>query len=103
MDFRSIITGGFTGKGPNIMTMRVPKQKVSVKIKTETAVIIGTVHTMINGRLSDYIVSHVGKFIPVTDAEIYYLADARNNSKADTVKRDVIFVNVEKVEIIEYL
>lgn len=93
----------FTRKGLNIMNMRVPKQKVSVKIKTETAVINGTVHTMINGRLSDYIVSHVGKFIPVTDAEIYYLADAAKSQKAATVKRDVIFVNVEKVEIIEYL
>ena len=85
------------------MTMRVPKQKVSVKIKTESAIINGTVHTMINGRLSDYIVSHVGKFIPVTDAEIFYIEDVKKNQKAETVKRDVIFINVEKVEIIEYL
>ena len=85
------------------MTMKVPKQRVSVKIKTESAIINGTVHTMINGRLSDYIVSHVGKFIPVTDAEITYLTGIKKDQKADIVKRDVIFVNVEKVEIIEYL
>ena len=85
------------------MTMKVPKQRVSVKIKTESATINGTVHTMINGRLSDYIVSHVGKFIPVTDAEISYLPDSKKGQEADIVKRDVIFVNVEKVEIIEYL
>ena len=85
------------------MTMKVPKQRVSVKIKTESAFINGTVHTMINGRLSDYIVSHVGKFIPVTDAEISYLSDIKKDQKANIVKRDVVFVNVEKVEIIEYL
>ena len=85
------------------MTMNVPKQKVNVKIKTSSAIINGTVHTMINGRLSDYIVSHAGKFIPVTDAEVVYLGDLKKNQPESTVKRDVIFVNVEMVEIIEYL
>ena len=83
--------------------MQVPKDKVKVRIKTESAIINGTVYTMVNGRLSDYITSHVGKFIPVTDAEIMYLEKPRKDIEKNGVKREVVFVNVEKIEMIEYL
>lgn len=83
--------------------MQVQKDQVNVRIKTESAVITGIVHTMVNGRLSDYITSHVGKFIPVTDAEVMYLEKPRKNIEENGVKREVVFVNVEKIEMIEYL
>ena len=83
--------------------MQVPKDQVKVRIKTESAIINGTVYTMVNGRLSDYITSHVGKFIPVTDAEVMYLEKPRKDIEKSGVKREVVFVNVEKIEMIEYL
>ena len=83
--------------------MHVPKDQVKVRIKTESALINGTVHTMVNGRLSDYITSHVGKFIPVTDAEVFYLEKKRENIEKNGEKREVVFINVEKIEMIEYL
>ena len=83
--------------------MQVQKDQVKVRIKTESAIIGGVVHTMVNGRLSDYITSHVGKFIPVTDAEVMYLEKPRKDIEKNGVKREVVFVNVEKIEMIEYL
>lgn len=83
--------------------MQVPKDQVKVKIKTESATINGNVHTMVNGRLSDYMTSHIGKFIPVTDAEIFYSEKKRTNIEENGVKRKIVFVNVEKIEMIEYL
>lgn len=83
--------------------MQVPKDLVKVKIKIESAIISGNVHTMVNGRLSDYLTSQIGKFIPVTDAEIFYTEKTRTDYKENGVKREVVFVNVEKIEMIEYL
>ncbi|TET52291.1 MAG: hypothetical protein E3J58_00290 [Actinomycetota bacterium] len=83
--------------------MQVPKDLVKVKIKTESAIIKGNVHTLVNGRLSDYMTSHVGKFIPVTDAEIFYTEKTRTDLEENGVKREVVFINVEKIEMIEYL
>ena len=58
---------------------------------------------MVNGRLSDYITSHVGKFIPVTDAEVFYTEKTKKSLSENGAKRDVVFINVEKIEMIEYL
>ncbi len=82
---------------------QVPKNQVKVKIKIESAIINGNVHTMVNGRLSDYLTSQIGKFIPVTDAEIFYAEKTRMDYKENGIKREVVFVNVEKIEMIEYL
>jgi hypothetical protein len=83
--------------------MHVPKDLVKVRIKTESAIISGFAHTMVNGRLSDYITSHVGKFIPVTDAIVRYLEQPLKDLKINGEKREVVFINVEKIEMIEYL
>ena len=83
--------------------MRVPKDQVSVKIKTESAIINGFVHTLVNGRLSDYMTSQKGKFLPVTDAEVYYLNKPEKDIVENGVKREIVFVNTEKIEMIEYL
>ena len=83
--------------------MKVPKQKIKVKIRTETSIIVGNVHIMVDGRLSDYVSSQVNKFIPVTEATIYPLK-GKIREDADTSKGEkVVFVNVEKIEMIEYL
>ncbi|MCJ7666305.1 MAG: hypothetical protein MUO59_06170 [Actinobacteria bacterium] len=83
--------------------MQVPKDHVKVKIKTESAVIRGTVHTMVDGRLSDYMTTHVGKFIPVTNATVFYIEKTGADIKENGIERKVVFVNVEKIEMIEYL
>jgi hypothetical protein len=83
--------------------MRVPKDQVQVKIKTESAIINGIVHTLVNGRLSDYMTSQKGKFLPVTDAEVYYLDSPKKDVAENGVKREIVFVNTEKIEMIEYI
>lgn len=83
---------------------QVDKDQVKVKIKIESAIINGNVHILVNGRLSDYMTAHVGKFIPVTDAEVFYIKKTVKNFEGGiVVKRKIIFINVEKIEMIEYL
>ena len=83
--------------------MRIPKDQVKVRIKTESAIINGTVHTLVNGRLSDYMTAQKGKFLPVTDAEVYYINKPEKDVAENGVKREIVFVNTEKIEMIEYL
>ena len=83
--------------------MRVPKDQVKVKIKTESAIINGTVHTLVNGRLSDYMTSQKGKFLPVTDAEVHYLNKPEREVAENGARREIVFVNTEKIEMIEYV
>ena len=85
------------------MQMQIPKQKVRVKIKTESFVVNSTVYTMVDGRLSDYITSQKNKFISVTDAEIQYLGEGGKILDEKKTKREVVFINVDKIEMIEYL
>ncbi|HHT78271.1 MAG TPA: hypothetical protein GXZ93_00480 [Actinobacteria bacterium] len=81
--------------------MQINKQKTKVRIKTDSAVIIGYVHHMADGRLSDYFTAQVDKFIPVTDALVYPL-NYPTDDKEDLQKRDVVFVNTDRIEIVEY-
>jgi len=83
--------------------MKVPKQKIKVKIRTETSIIVGNVHIMVDGRLSDYISSQVNKFIPVTEAAVYPLEEKIGEDVDISEGEKVVFVNVEKIEMIEYL
>ncbi len=81
--------------------MKIPKEKTKIRIKTDSAVIVGYVHTMKDARLSDYFSSQVDKFIPVTEAVIFpinYKIEDDNSPE----KREVVFVNIAKIEIIEY-
>ncbi len=81
--------------------MKIPKEKIKVRIKTDSAVIEGNVHTLKDGRLSDYFSSQIDKFIPVTDAVIFPI-NYKINDDNITEKREVIFINISKIEIIEY-
>ncbi|MEA2015687.1 MAG: hypothetical protein U9O59_03080 [Actinomycetota bacterium] len=85
------------------MQMKIEKQKVKVKIKTESSIVRGTVHTLINGRLSDYITSQKDKFIPVSDAEVIYIDGSGKIMDNEKAVREIVFINVEKIEMIEYL
>ena len=85
------------------MQMKIEKQKVNVKIKTESSIVKGTVYTLANGRLSDYITSQKDKFIPVTDAEVIYIDGSGKIVDNEKARREVVFINVEKIEMIEYL
>ncbi len=85
------------------MQMRIEKQKVRVKIKTESSIINGTVYTLVDGRLSDYITSQKNKFIPVADAEVFYIDNSGRIIDENGAKREIVFINVEKIEMIEYL
>ena len=85
------------------MQMQIPKQKVRVRIKTESFIVKGTVYIMVEGRLSDYITSQKNRFIPVTDAEVQYLGKGGKILDEKKIKREVVFINVDKIEMMEYL
>ncbi len=81
------------------MTLKIPKQKIYVKIKTSSAIILGYIHIMIGSRTSDYINSQINKFIPVTDAEVYPLNNTPKAKLDISGKNEVIFLNVEDIEM----
>jgi hypothetical protein len=83
--------------------MKVEKQRVRVRIKTESTIVRGVVHTLSDGRLSDYMTSQKNRFIPVTDAEVFYIDGSGKIMNDSKTKREVVFINVEKIEMIEYL
>jgi len=83
--------------------MKVPKQKVKVKIKTESAIIIGHVHIMVDGRMSDYLSSQKDKFIPVTEAVVYSPGDKVDDNADISKSGKIVFINLEKIEMLEYL
>lgn len=86
------------------MQMKIEKQKVKVKIKTESSIVRGTIYTLADGRLSDYITSQKNKFIPVSNAEVQYISEiGKIMEEGNNTKRDIVFINVEKIEMIEYL
>ena len=83
--------------------MKIPKQKVKVKIKTESNVIIGYVYIMVDGRMSDYLSSQKDKFIPVTEAVVYSPGDKVDDNADISKSSKIVFINLEKIEMLEYL
>lgn len=83
-----------------IKSRDMKREKVKVQIKTNSFIIRGNVHLMSGGRLSDYMTSHVNKFIPVTEAMVYKVIEGQSE---EPVKREVVFINTEMIEMIEYL
>ena len=80
--------------------MGTPKQKVKIKIKVNSTIVIGYIHIAIGGRVSDYITSQTSKFISVTEAEAY---PTSNGGKKDINIRgsyDVIFLNVDSIDML---
>ena len=81
------------------MTLRIPKQKIYVKIKTISSVITGHIHVITGSRIIDYINSQVNKFIPVTDAEVHPLNSEIEPGLNISGKNEVVFLNVEDIEM----
>ena len=77
--------------------MGTPKQKVKIKIKVNSTIVIGYIRLEMGGRVSDYITSRVNKFIPVTEAKAYPLSDATKKNINIDGSYDVIFINVESI------
>ncbi|MFC2159548.1 hypothetical protein ACFLQS_02390 [Actinomycetota bacterium] len=79
--------------------MKIDKQKVKVKVATHSAIIIGYIHIIPGGRISDYITSRVNKFITLTEVDVY---PTKNNVSEDiniNGRNDTIFINVESIEM----
>ncbi|MCJ7666468.1 MAG: hypothetical protein MUO59_07015 [Actinobacteria bacterium] len=79
--------------------MKIEKQKVKVKIATHSAIIIGHIHIMPGGRISDYINPQVNKLIPITEADIYSID---NNIKKDiniSGSYAVCFINAGNIKM----
>ena len=85
------------------MQMQIQKQKVRVKIEAESFIVEGAIYTVVGGRLSDYMTSQKDKFISVSDAEVQYLGESGKILNEEKTKREVVFINVDKIEMIEYL
>lgn len=82
------------------MTLKIPKQKIYVKIKTFSSLIIGYIHVITGGRVVDYLSSQNNKFIPVTDAEVHPLKSEIEPGLDISGKHEVLFLNVEDIEMI---
>jgi len=82
------------------MTLRIPKQKIYVKIKTISSVIIGYIHVVSGSRIIDYLNSQINKFIPVTDAQVYPSNSGLETDLNISGKNDLIFLNVEDIEML---
>ena len=82
------------------MTLRIPKQKIYVKIKTISSVIIGYIHVVSGSRIIDYLNSQINKFIPVTDAQVYPSNSGLETDLNISGKNALIFLNVEDIEML---
>jgi len=65
--------------------MHVPKERTKVVIIIERFRIVGDMHTYPGARLLDIVNVKDTAFIPVTDAEIYSLADGKLIHKAEFI------------------
>lgn len=82
------------------MTIKVPKEKVYVKIKTRTAIILGHIYIMTGGRIIDYINSQNNKFIPVTEAEVFPYKNKTKSNPEISGKNELVILNVEDIEML---
>ncbi len=82
------------------MTLKIATEKINVKIKTSSAIIIGCMHTMPGSRVSDYIKTQTRRFIPITDAMVYPLEETPKSALNISGKNDIVFVNVENIEML---
>jgi hypothetical protein len=57
------------------MYVKIDKEAFEVIILTVSLKIIGTIHTLPQERLTDFMVDATHSFLPVTDAVIYKLSD----------------------------
>lgn len=82
------------------MSLEVSKDEINVKIKTNSAIVIGHIHIMPGSRIIDFIRSQFNKFIPVTDTTVYPLEKGIKDSVNISGKYDIVFLNVENIQMI---
>ncbi len=82
------------------MSLEVPKEKIKVKIKTNSAIVVGYIHIMPGSRVIDYIRSQFNKFIPVTNTTVYPLEKGVKEDVNISGKYDIVFLNVENIQMI---
>jgi len=82
------------------MTIKVPKEKIYVKIKTRTANVLGYIYVMTGGRIIDYVNSQNNKFIPITEAEVFPLKSESKSDSGISGKNDLIILNVKDIEML---
>ena len=82
------------------MSLEVSKEEINVKIKTNSAIVIGHIHIMPGSRIIDFIRSQFNKFIPVTDTTVYPLEKGIKDSVNISGKYDIVFLNVENIQMI---
>jgi len=82
------------------MSLEVSKEEINVKIKTNSSIVIGHIHIMPGSRIIDFIRSQSNKFIPVTDTTVYPLEKGIKNSVNISGKYDIVFLNVENIQMI---
>jgi hypothetical protein len=82
------------------VALEVPKEKIKVKIKTNSAIVAGYIHIMPGSRVIDYIRSQFNKFIPVTNTTVYPLEKGVEEDVNISGKYDIVFLNVENIQMI---
>jgi len=87
----------------SMLGRKANKERVKVRIVTDSAIIEGTMHVIVDGRLSDYMTSQKGKFITITDTKIFHLNPEDNSVSENSVQKETLFVNCKKIEMIEYI
>jgi len=82
------------------MSLEISKEEINVKIKTNSAIVIGHIHIMPGSRIIDFVRSQFNKFIPVTDTTVYPLEKGIKDSVNISGKYDIVFLNVENIQMI---
>jgi len=79
-----------------INTMKVKKEKVKVSVYLNNIRIIGYIHIMRKGRLTDQLNADASKsFLPITEAEVYTYYPAEKMEYVDLIE-----VNKAKIQAI---
>jgi hypothetical protein len=82
------------------VALEVTKEKIKVKIKTNSSIVTGYIHIMPGSRVIDYIRSQFNKFIPVTNTTVYPLEKGVKEDVNISGKYDIVFLNVENIQMI---
>ena len=79
--------------------MGTPKQKVKVKIKVNSTIVIGYIQIAIGGEVSDYITSNGSRFISVAEAVAYPAKNGDKDGINIKGNYEVIYLNKESIEM----
>ncbi len=78
------------------MQIKIPEQEVKVKIKNVSFTLRGTVHTMVEVRLLDYINSHKDKFIPAAGKRSLLFRRSKKDLEKNGTKKEFFCKCIKK-------